>query len=151
MSRHGPVFSLWSIAFRSRTSWPTTAELWRVRKLRPSAAGDIKPLVSSLDELLWEKNLLGRVPQICLDLFARQYALEMVMLLTHIDQRLNEEKQKLSALDFDDLELRALDLLARPEVVARAAERYKFFLVDEFQERTFARGCSIGWLCKIAA
>ncbi|MFN2514220.1 MAG: UvrD-helicase domain-containing protein, partial [Pyrinomonadaceae bacterium] len=87
-----------------------------------------------MDELIWEKNLLGRVPQICLDLFARQYALEMVMLLTHIDQRLNEEKHKLSALDFDDLELRALDLLARPEVVTRAAERYKFFLVDEFQD-----------------
>ena len=88
----------------------------------------------SLDELLWEKDLRGRVPQICLDLFAKQYALEMVMLLTHIDERLNEEKQKLSALDFDDLELRALELLARPEVVTRAAERYKFFLVDEFQD-----------------
>jgi ATP-dependent helicase/nuclease subunit A len=104
------------------------------RKLRPSATGDIKPLVTALDELLWQKDLLGRVPQISLDLFARQYALEMVMLLTHIDERLNEEKQKLSALDFDDLELRALELLVRPEVVTRAAERYKFFLVDEFQD-----------------
>ncbi|HYN26426.1 MAG TPA: UvrD-helicase domain-containing protein, partial [Pyrinomonadaceae bacterium] len=104
------------------------------RKLRPQARGDLKPQVTALDELLWEKDLLGRVPQICLDLFARQYALEIVMLLTHIDQRLNEEKQKLSALDFDDLELRALELLARPEVVTRAAEQYKFFLVDEFQD-----------------
>ncbi|MCM3905112.1 MAG: UvrD-helicase domain-containing protein [Pyrinomonadaceae bacterium] len=104
------------------------------RKLRPSASGLIKPHVTALDELLWEKNLLGRVPQICLDIFARRHALEMVMLLTHIDERLNEEKQKLSALDFDDLELRALELLARPEVVTRAAERYKFFLVDEFQD-----------------
>ncbi|MDQ3666721.1 MAG: UvrD-helicase domain-containing protein [Acidobacteriota bacterium] len=104
------------------------------RKVRPSAIGDIKPHVTAMDELLWEKNLLGRVPQVCLDLFAKQYALEMVMLLTHIDQRLDEEKQKMSALDFDDLELRALELLARPEVVMRAAERYKFFLVDEFQD-----------------
>jgi ATP-dependent helicase/nuclease subunit A len=104
------------------------------RKLRPSAAGDIKPRINALDELLWEKNLMGRVPQICLDLFARQYSLEMVMLLTHIDDFLNEEKQKLSALDFDDLELRALELLLRQEVVTRAAERYKFFLVDEFQD-----------------
>ena len=104
------------------------------RKLRPRPRGDLKAHVTALDELLWEKNLLGRVPQVCLDLFARHYALEMVMLLTHIDERLNEEKQKLSALDFDDLELRALELLARPEVVTRAAERYKFFLVDEFQD-----------------
>jgi ATP-dependent helicase/nuclease subunit A len=104
------------------------------RKLRPAASRDLKPFVTTLDELLWEKELMGRVPQICLDLFARQYALEMVMLLTHIDEKLNEEKQKLSALDFDDLELRAFDLLGRPEVVTRAAERYKFFLVDEFQD-----------------
>ncbi|HET6646646.1 MAG TPA: UvrD-helicase domain-containing protein [Pyrinomonadaceae bacterium] len=104
------------------------------RKLRPAASRDLKPLVTTLDELLWEKELMGRVPQICLDLFARQYALEMVMLLTHIDEKLNEEKQKLSALDFEDLELRAFDLLGRPEVVTRAAERYKFFLVDEFQD-----------------
>ena len=40
----------------------------------------------------------------------------------------------MSALDFDDLELRALELLKRPEVMTRAAERYKFFLVDEFQD-----------------
>ncbi len=104
------------------------------RKLRPQNRGDLRPHIMALDELLWEKNLAGRVPQICLDLFARQYALEMVMLLTYIDERLHEEKQKLAALDFDDLEVGALELLARPEVVTRAAERYKFFLVDEFQD-----------------
>ena len=46
---------------------------------------------------MWEKDLLGRVPQVSLDLFAKQYALEVVLLLTRIDERLNEEKQKLSA------------------------------------------------------
>ena len=64
--------------------------------------------------MLWAKDLQGRVPQIGLDLFAKQYALEMVMLLTHIDERLDEEKQKLSALDFDDLELRVIELLDAP-------------------------------------
>ena len=104
------------------------------RKSRPQARGDLKPHVQALDELVWEKDLLGRVPQVSLDLFAKQYALEMVLLLTRIDERLTEEKQKLSALDFDDLELRVLGLLERPEVLTRAAERYKFFLVDEFQD-----------------
>src|SRR3989442_3173670 len=104
------------------------------RNLRPAARGDLKPYVNALDELVWEKELTGRVPQLCLDLFAKQYALEVVNLLGRIDERLNEEKQKLSALDFDDLELRALELLERPEVLTRAAERYKFFLVDEFQD-----------------
>jgi ATP-dependent helicase/nuclease subunit A len=104
------------------------------RNLRPQARGDLKPYVNALDELVWEKELMGRVPQLCLDLFARQYALEMVNLLSRIDERLTEEKQRLSALDFDDLELRTLELLERPEVITRAAERYKFFLVDEFQD-----------------
>src|SRR2546421_3131389 len=104
------------------------------RKARPSAAGNLKEHVQALDALIWNKDLLGRVPQVSLDLFAKQYALEVVLLLTRIDDRLNEEKQKLSALDFDDLELRVLELLARPEVITRAAERYKFFLVDEFQD-----------------
>jgi ATP-dependent exoDNAse (exonuclease V) beta subunit len=104
------------------------------RKARPSATGDLKEHIQALDTLVWEKDLLGRVPQVSLDLFAKQYALEVVLLLTRIDERLKEEKQKLSALDFDDLELRALALLERPEVMTRARERYKFFLVDEFQD-----------------
>ena len=104
------------------------------RKLRPPARSPIAEHVKALDALLWEKDLHGRVPQVCLDLFASRYALEMANVLTRIDERLKEEKQKLSALDFDDLELKALALLERPEVLTRAAERYKFFLVDEFQD-----------------
>lgn len=104
------------------------------RNTRPDARSPIAEQVKALDELIWGKESLGRVPQVCLDLFARQYALEIVNLLTRINERLNEEKQKLSALDFDDLELRALALLEQPEVLARTDERYKFFLVDEFQD-----------------
>src|SRR6187549_243911 len=104
------------------------------RAHRPQARAPVADHVKALDTLVWGKELQGRVPQVCLDLFARQYALEMVNLLLRVDQRLNEEKQKLSALDFDDLELRTLELLQRPEVVARTSERYRFFLVDEFQD-----------------
>ncbi len=104
------------------------------RAHRPQARAPVADHVKSLDSLIWGKELQGRVPQVCLDLFARQYALEMVNLLLRVDQRLNEEKQKISALDFDDLELRTLSLLERPEVIARTSERYRFFLVDEFQD-----------------
>jgi len=104
------------------------------RAHRPQARAPVADHVKALDTLLWGKDLQGRVPQVCLDLFARQYALEMVNLLLRVDQRLNEEKQKIAALDFDDLELRTLSLLERPEVIARTSERYRFFLVDEFQD-----------------
>ncbi len=104
------------------------------RELRPQARSPIADHVKAIDTLVWDKDLQGRIPQVCLDLFAQQYALEMVNLLTSIDRRLNEEKHKLSALDFDDLESRTMLLLQRPEVIARTEDRYRFFLVDEFQD-----------------
>jgi ATP-dependent helicase/nuclease subunit A len=104
------------------------------RELRPQARSPIADHVKAIDTLVWEKELQGRIPQVCLDLFAQQYALEMVNILTSIDRRLNEEKHKISALDFDDLESRTMVLLQRPEVIARTEDRYRFFLVDEFQD-----------------
>ncbi|HKP47765.1 MAG TPA: UvrD-helicase domain-containing protein [Pyrinomonadaceae bacterium] len=111
----------------------------KFRELRPdkTAVGELAP---QIDDLLWgtvnkrANDYSGRVPQLCFDLFARDYALEVISLVERIDQRLTQEKQQLSVLDFDDLELRALDLLGRPEVTARTSEHYKFFLVDEFQD-----------------
>jgi len=103
-------------------------------RLRPAARSPIADHVKNIDTLVWEKELQGRIPQVCLDLFAQQYALEMVNLLNSIDRRLNEEKLKVSALDFDDLESRTMVLLQRPEVIARTEDRYRFFLVDEFQD-----------------
>jgi ATP-dependent helicase/nuclease subunit A len=104
------------------------------REIRPRAVGPLTDHIRQLDELVWDKELRGRIPQFCFDMFASRYALEMISLLTRIHERLNEEKQKLSALDFDDLEVRTLALLQLPEVLTRAAERYRFFLVDEFQD-----------------
>jgi ATP-dependent helicase/nuclease subunit A len=141
MTNQAEVVSAWAAAqklLRAIPSHETLADFCRLvenfRAHRPQARAPVADHVKALDMLIWGKELQGRVPQVCLDLFARQYALEMVNLLTRVDQRLNEEKQKISALDFDDLELRTLSLLERPEVIARTSERYRFFLVDEFQD-----------------
>jgi ATP-dependent helicase/nuclease subunit A len=106
------------------------------RKVRPDKRGKLIETVGELDELLWNSEGLGGVvPQTCFDLHARDYALVLIETLRRIDQRLDEEKRRLSALDFDDLQLRALKLLDdRPEVLRRTAQRYRFFLVDEFQD-----------------
>ena len=98
------------------------------------------PVVERLDQALWgsdpstTEKLRGRVPSTGFDLLAKDYALALLKLLREIDRRLDAEKQRQSVLDFDDLQLRALQLLARPEVVRRGTERYRFFLVDEFQD-----------------
>jgi ATP-dependent helicase/nuclease subunit A len=110
-------------------------EQLRAHRPTKTAVGDLS---AELDNLLWgtskTNEYSGLLPRICFDSFARVYALEMINLLSRIHDRLNEEKHKMSALDFDDLEGRTLDLLQMPEVITRAEERYKFFLVDEFQD-----------------
>jgi ATP-dependent helicase/nuclease subunit A len=98
------------------------------------------PVVERLDEALWgtdsstSERLRGRVPSLGFDLLAKDYALALLQILREIDRRLDNEKQRLSVLDFDDLQLRALKLLELPEVVSRGTERYQFFLIDEFQD-----------------
>lgn len=110
-------------------------DFWEARPRKGST-----PVIERLDELLWgseSKNtdrLRGRVPCLGFDLLARDYALALVKLLREIERRLDAEKQRLSVLDFDDLQLRTLQLLERPEVLTRVTERYRFFLVDEFQD-----------------
>ncbi len=94
-------------------------------------------LIENLDALLWgaeKKGPLGLVPQICFDLQAKDYALEVIEVLKEVERRYREKKQSLAALDFDDLQLNALELLKQPAVLARATQRYRFFLVDEFQD-----------------
>src|SRR5260370_19271596 len=99
-----------------------------------------EPVVERLDEGLWgidsstSERLRGGVPTTGLDLLAKDYSLALLNLLREIDRRLDNEKQRLSVLDFDDLQLRALKLLELPEVVSRGTERYQFFLIDEFQD-----------------
>lgn len=104
---------------------------------RPDARGNIAAIVKRIDDLLWgetREKSFGRLPQMKFDLLARDYAVALVNLLKNIDRRFTEKKQELSALDFDDLQLRTIELLRRPEVLQRAFQRYKYFLVDEFQD-----------------
>jgi ATP-dependent helicase/nuclease subunit A len=111
-------------------------DFWEARPRKDST-----PTVEPVDELLWgvdtksDDRLRGKVPSIGFDLLAKDYARALLKLLREIERRLESEKQRLSVLDFDDLQLRVLKLLTeRPEVLSRVSERYRFFLVDEFQD-----------------
>ncbi len=104
---------------------------------RPKAMGKVAAVVKQLDQLLWgetKEKSFGRLPQMRFDLLACDYATALMKLLKNIDTRFTEKKRELSALDFDDLQLRTLELLSNPAVLSRTFERYKFFLVDEFQD-----------------
>jgi ATP-dependent exoDNAse (exonuclease V) beta subunit len=111
-------------------------DFWEARPRKGS-----NPVVPAVDELLWgadsktEDRLAGKLPGIGFDLLAKEYALRVLNLMHEIDRRLEDEKQRLSVLDFDDLQLRTLKLLNdHPESLTRISERYRFFLVDEFQD-----------------
>ena len=103
---------------------------------RPSKGTSIGSIIDRLDAQLWgeKKGTVGRVPQIRFDLIAKEYALELVDVLEVIEQKYRSKKNNLAALDFEDLQLRALELLDHTAVLARATDRYRFFLVDEFQD-----------------
>lgn len=102
---------------------------------RPTAQGRIRGLVKELDELIWKDKLGGLVPQTFFDLHARRYAAELIEIVNAIERRLDDEKRREGALDFDDLQVRALRLIEdHPEVLRRTSGRYRFFLVDEFQD-----------------
>ncbi len=107
------------------------------QSVRPSARPPIAQIIRQLDEDFWgearEKGF-GLVPRIRFDLFARNYAHDLIKVVESVDKRLEKKKQQLAAIDFDDLQLRVLRLLKRPEVLRRATNRHRFFLVDEFQD-----------------
>ncbi|HXT65024.1 MAG TPA: UvrD-helicase domain-containing protein [Pyrinomonadaceae bacterium] len=107
------------------------------REIRP--AKNVISQIVAIDDLLWgddtNDRLAGRLPRIGFDLRAKDYSLAVLTLMQDIERRLDEEKQRLSVLDFDDLQLRTLKLLdEHPQLFARISERYRFFLVDEFQD-----------------
>ncbi|HEY6046656.1 MAG TPA: UvrD-helicase domain-containing protein, partial [Pyrinomonadaceae bacterium] len=110
-------------------------------EVRPSRRGPDADAVLLLDEMLWGANsksddrLAGKLPCIGFDLLARNYASAVLNLVHEIERRLDEEKQRLSVVDFDDLQLRTLKLVNKhPEVLNSLIGRYRFFLIDEFQD-----------------
>jgi ATP-dependent helicase/nuclease subunit A len=58
----------------------------------------------------------------------------MSMLLAGYGEAYEQRKRERAALDFDDLELRALRLLEQPPLRARWMERFDMLMVDEFQD-----------------
>ena len=104
---------------------------------RSSKSSAVGTLMQKLDAQLWgaeKKGPLGLVPQICFDLQAKKYALEVIDVLAEVELRYRGKKRELTALDFDDLQLRALELLDQSAVLSRVTQRYRYFLVDEFQD-----------------
>lgn len=132
----------WPSLRKTICTTPALAELGEYCQLienfrthRPRKTGKLEEIVRELDELIWEKELGGRLPQICFDLTAREYATDILNVIRRIDARLDREKQKMATLDYDDLQIKLLRMLTdHPEVARQISNRYQYFLIDEFQD-----------------
>lgn len=98
-------------------------------RISRTVANDLKPLVQDLQDTVVQ--LAGAA--------AETYAMDSRALLaelaTRFDAAYTRVKRARSVLDFADLEQRTLDLFQRrPQVAQSIRERYRFVLVDEFQD-----------------
>ena len=59
---------------------------------------------------------------------------EIVKIANIAKNLINEAKNKIDAIDFDDMLLRTRDLLKNPEIAKSVASNYTHILVDEFQD-----------------
>jgi len=102
----------------------------RLRALLPSRVPqEIVPLRRKLLEITDEYELLAAEPE------GLAAARALVGLMARVEEEYNLAKRTRSALDFDDLQLLARDLLfTKPEVRSRLKKRIKLILVDEFQD-----------------
>jgi len=63
-----------------------------------------------------------------------------------VQNSLKEAKRQQRILDFNDLEVRALQALQNPDVQAYYAERWQIFLIDEFQDTNPTQGKLLEYL-----
>lgn len=54
--------------------------------------------------------------------------------LMEIDNVYSNEKKKISGLDYDDLQIKVLNLLDNKQILNRYQEKYKYIMIDEFQD-----------------
>jgi ATP-dependent helicase/nuclease subunit A len=111
--------------------------LGRLQAAAPDARGRLKEPVEALRSLVGRKDKFGTglLEKAFFDATAREFAPLIFRTLKSLDRVYTFEKRIASALDYEDLQLRARDLLMNhDEVVRRVRARYKYFLVDEYQD-----------------
>ena len=115
----------------------TAAELLELlaRDLRPDRLMSLSGFRARGDRAAAYGEALGAVEQAALDEAAARDRALLQELLTLFAERYTQAKAHESALDFEDLQLEARDLLrSQPELREREQARFRSILVDEFQD-----------------
>jgi ATP-dependent exoDNAse (exonuclease V) beta subunit len=115
----------------------TASELLELlaRDVRPDRLMNLSGFKARGDRAAGYGEALAAVEQAALDEAAARDRALLQELLTLFAARYAEAKARESALDFEDLQLEARDLLrAQPELREREQARFRSILVDEFQD-----------------
>jgi ATP-dependent helicase/nuclease subunit A len=115
----------------------TAAELLELlaRDLRPDRLMNLTGFKARGDRAAGYAESLAAVEQAALDEAAARDRALLQELLTLFAERYADAKARESALDFEDLQLEARDLLrSQPELRERERARFRSILVDEFQD-----------------
>jgi ATP-dependent exoDNAse (exonuclease V) beta subunit len=115
----------------------TAAELLELlaRDLRPDRLMSLTGFKARGDHAAGYCEALAAVEQAALDEAAARDRALLQELLTLFAERYAQAKSRESALDFEDLQLDARDLLkSQPELREREQARFRSILVDEFQD-----------------
>ncbi|MDP9260019.1 MAG: UvrD-helicase domain-containing protein, partial [Actinomycetota bacterium] len=100
---------------------PGDRELLALLAPRSEAAGQVSALLAEL-----QVEARGRLEH--------EVGAAVATLLERYREAYRARKEAESALDFDDLQERACELLARPDIGEQVRERFDLVLVDEFQD-----------------
>jgi ATP-dependent exoDNAse (exonuclease V) beta subunit len=110
-------------------AWPWPGELGGLALPTEGAAGALSTDVCGgyRDALETLKRLSGRA-------YGAEMRDELDKLLRAYGERFGALKRQRSAVDFEDLQLLALELMSRPATAARQRERFTHVMVDELQD-----------------
>ena len=133
----GAACSLASDAEATDAQQRTAAELLELidRDRRPDRLMNLTGFRARGDRAAAYCDALGAVEQAALDEAAARDRALLQELLTLFAERYGQAKTRESALDFEDLQLEARNLLkSQPELREREQARFRSILVDEFQD-----------------
>lgn len=141
-ARVAGVVEAWSAVGRRLRSTPrisrTRQFAWataQVRDALPRAAGGLKDAVLAVRALVGDDPGERGLAAAYHSATAADYAREIFTALDDLERTYTADKRARGALDYDDLQRLAHDLVARDEkVAAKVRRRVKFLLVDEFQD-----------------
>ncbi len=97
------------------------AEFWRINNSLPTLYNAIKGMLAVTRHRERDKEML-EIARILMDIAREAY------------DSMNAEKERLGALDFDDLQMKADRLLSNSEVQEKVRRSVRFLMIDEFQD-----------------